>query len=457
VPVSELAYDRRPLPRRIDGLGAGDLWLLFVANALVIGALWARSGGFNGIGDPGTALTSLGRLTGLLGSYLALVQILLLVRVRWLERLAGFDALTLRHRRNGKLCLLLLLAHSLLITAGYTLTGRTSVVHEISKLLTSYDDMITATVGMGLLVVVVVTSLVVVRRRLRYEVWYAVHFATYAGIALAFAHQLSDGGDFASDTVARDYWIALYVATLAAIVGFRLLVPLWQALWHRMRVEAVVGEGPGVVSLVISGRHLDRMGARSGQFFLWRFLTPDGWWQSHPFSLSAPPAGDRLRVTVKALGDFSARAARLAPGTRVVAEGPFGTLTEAVRTRRRVLLIAGGVGITPLRALFEDMPARPGELALLYRAVDAPDLVFRAELDALAGERGAAVHYVLGDHREPANRVLLGPAHLRGLVPDVRSRDVYVCGPPAMTAVTEQTLRRLGVPRRQVHVERFAF
>jgi predicted ferric reductase len=457
VPVSELAYDRRPLPRRVDGLGAGDLWLLFGANALVIGALWARGGAFNGIGDPGTALTSLGRLTGLLGSYLALVQILLLARVRWIERLAGFDSLTRWHRLNGKVCLVLLLVHTVLITVGYTLTGRTSILHEISKLLSSYDDMITATVGMGLLIVVVVTSLVIVRSRLPYEVWYAVHFATYAGIALAFAHQLSDGSEFASDQIARYYWTALYVATLSAIVGFRLLLPLWQALSHRMRVEAVVPEGPGVVSLLISGRRLDRMGARSGQFFLWRFLTPDGWWQSHPYSLSSPPASDRLRVTVKSLGDFSARTARLAPGTRVVAEGPFGTLTEAVRTRRRVLLIAGGVGITPLRALFEDLPAAPGELTLLYRAVDAPDLVFRAELDALAAQRGAEVHYVLGDHRDPANEVLLGSAHLRGLVPDVRARDVYVCGPPAMIEVTERTLRRLRVPRHQVHVERFAF
>ncbi|MCZ4494756.1 MAG: oxidoreductase FAD/NAD(P)-binding domain protein [Conexibacter sp.] len=454
--MSELAYEQRA-PRRVTGLGAGDLWLLFLANLAVVAGLWYQGGALNGVGDLGTALISAGRLTGLVGTYLALVQILLVARLPWLERLAGFDTLTQWHRRNGKLVLWLLLAHTVLITAGYTLTGRTSLWHEISKLLSSYDDMITATIGMALLIVVVVTSLVIVRRRLPYEVWHAVHLMTYAAMALAFAHQLSNGSEFSADPLAKDYWRVLYLVTLGAIVAFRLLVPLGQTLWHGMRIEAVVPEGDGVVSLHISGRRLDRLGARSGQFFLWRFLTGDGWWQAHPFSLSAPPARDRLRVTVKSLGDYTARAALLRPGTRVIAEGPFGTLTEAVRTRRRVLLVAGGVGITPLRALFEDLPAAPGELTLVYRAIDAPDVVFRAELDALAARRGAAVHYVLGDHRDPRNQALLGPTHLRGLVPDVRGRDVYVCGPPAMTALAEASLRQLRVPRRHIHVERFAW
>jgi predicted ferric reductase len=452
-----LTLAARPAARsRVGALAAGLVWLVLAGNAAAVVWLWYHGGNVTEVRSTGELLTSIARITGLLGAYLALVQVLLIARLPWLERLAGFDALTQWHRRNGKLCLLLLLAHTVLITAGYTLSGRTSLPHEISKLLTRYDDMVTATVGMGLLVVVVATSLVIVRSRVRYEAWYAVHLATYAGIALAFAHQVADGSELTADPAARTYWTALYVVTLGAILAFRVLVPVWQAFSHRLRVEAVVPEGPGVVSLYISGHRLEQLGARSGQFFLWRFLTPDGWWQSHPFSLSAPPARDRLRITVKSLGDFSERAARLRPGTRVVTEGPFGTLTAAVRTRRQVLLVAGGVGITPLRALFEDLPARPGELVLLYRGMDAPDLVFRAELEALAAARGATVHFVLGDHRDPRNRALLGPAHLRGLVPDVRGRDVYVCGPPAMTAVTEAALQALRVPRRQVHVERFA-
>ena len=58
----------------------------------------------------------------------------------------------------------------------------------------------------------------------------------------------------------------------------------------------------------------------------------------------------------KAVGGYTRRLADVRPGTRVVAEGPFGTFTAQRRRRERVLLIAGGIGITPLRGLFEDMP-----------------------------------------------------------------------------------------------------
>jgi ferredoxin-NADP reductase len=206
-----------------------------------------------------------------------------------------------------------------------------------------------------------------------------------------------------------------------------------------------------VVSVEISGRRLDALKARAGQFFTWRFLTRDRWFEAHPFSLSAAPDGRRLRITVKGLGDYSAALRAIPPGTRVIAEGPFGSFTAAARSRPRVALIAGGVGITPIRALLEDMPGEPGDIAVVYRALNDDDVILRAELDELAARRGAALHYVVGDGRE-----LLSPAHLLSLVPDIAARDVYVCGSPAMTEATRASLGRSGVPRRQITMERFA-
>jgi predicted ferric reductase len=437
---------------RRSGLTAPELLLVFVANAVAVVVLWLQGGGVADVHDTASALTTAGRVTGLVGTYLVLVQLLLLARIPALERIAGFDRLTVWHRRNGRVSLLLLVAHAILITAGYTLADRLGLAPEVWRLLTTYPGVLAATVGLVLLIGVVVTSIVIVRRRLRYETWYFVHLYSYLGIALAFSHQLDTGTDFVGHPVAQAYWKALYIVTLAALALFRVGLPLARALYHRLRVEEVVEEAPGVVSLRIGGHRLDRLAARSGQFFLFRFLTRDRWWEAHPFSLSAAPDGRSLRITVKALGDHSAKLARVRPGTRVIAEGPFGAFTSSARRQRRAVLIAGGVGITPVRALLEDMPAAPGELTVLYRAVDERDVLFRDELDTLARRRGATVHYVLGDHRDPGARRLLDAEHLRRLVPDI-----FLCGPPAMTRALRRSLRRADVPQRQIVTEQFAF
>lgn len=140
-------------------------------------------------------------------------------------------------------------------------------------------------------------------------------------------------------------------------------------------------------------------------------------------------------------------------GTWVVAEGPYGAMTAARRTRRGVLLVAGGVGITPMRALFETIPADSGDdLVLLYRARDRESIVFRRELDQIAASRRARVVYLLGQDRN-----LLGSSSLQRLVPDLARRDVYLCGPPAMADAVRTTLLAAGLPPAFLHEERFAF
>jgi predicted ferric reductase len=291
-----------------------------------------------------------------------------------------------------------------------------------------------------------------VRRRLSYEWWYVVHLLAYAGIALAWFHQVPTGNELVLDHTATDYWDGLYVATIIALVAFRVLTPMAGAVRHRLRVAEVTHEGPGVVSLRITGRKLDRLRVHAGQFFLWRFLDGKRWRSAHPFSLSAAPDGRSLRITVKALGDHTARLAELQPGTRVFAEGPFGVFTDRARHHEKAVLIAGGIGITPVRALLETMR---GDVVVLYRAISEADVIFRDELDRIAEARRAIVHYVIGDHRGDGAD-LLSSTHLKELVPDIEERDVFLCGPPAMTEVLEQNVRGARVPRRHIHTERFA-
>ena len=145
--------------------------------------------------------------------------------------------------------------------------------------------------------------------------------------------------------------------------------------------------------------------------------------------------------------------AEIVPGTRVVAEGPFGVFTDLVRRRDRLLLIAGGIGITPVRALMDELA---GDLVVIYRVLREDDLVFRSELEQVAQRRGIAVHFLAGDHATAEGARLLTPEHLKELVPDVAHREVYLCGPPAMANALERLVRRVGIPRKLVHVERFA-
>ena len=302
-----------------------------------------------------------------------------------------------------------------------------------------------------LFLAVAVLSVRAARQRVSYETWHAVHLLVYVGVALSFVHQLA-GPDLAGHRLLQVLWALLYTGVFGLVLEHRVITPLRNARRHRMRVVAVQPEGRGVVSIVVEGRDLHELRAESGQFFRWRFLTPDLFLTAHPFSLSASPSSTSLRLTVKTLGDGSARLQHVEPGTWVVAEGPYGAMTAGRRTRRDVLLFAGGVGITPLRALFETLPLSPGQdLLLLYRARSAADVLFRAELDRIAALRGGRVQYLVGD-TEPLTGELLSR-----LVPGLVDRDVYLCASAGLSATVRRALREAGLPDRQLHEERFAF
>ncbi|MFJ8346981.1 ferric reductase-like transmembrane domain-containing protein [Streptomyces sp. NPDC094153] len=444
-------YERRaappvPVTRRRSPAGA-VLALLWAGAAAVLLLWWWDTDSV--VGAAGV-LTGAGRIAGLLCGYACAVLVGLMARVPLLERRIGSDRVARWHAMAGRYTVCLLVAHVLLILAGYAAQDGSSVLREAVTVVLHYPEMLKAGAGTVILFAVGVTSARVVRRRIRHEFWYYTHLLTYAAVFLTFGHQVALGAEFTGHALATAFWYALYLGVAALVVWFRILVPVRLNLRHGMRVEAVHKEAPGVYSVVVRGHRLDELGARPGQFFRWRFLAEGMAWTSTPYSLSAPPRPDLLRVTVKALGDHSAAVALLRPGTRVWAEGPYGAMTADRRTAHRSLLIAAGVGITPLRALFETLP---GDVTLLYRARTAEDLALGGELEAIARWRGGRVLYALNGPR--GERPRLTPESLRAAVSDLTAHDVYVCGPHAFARDVYEVLRAAGVPDRRIHHESF--
>ena len=426
-------------------------WLAALATTGLAVTLGLAVGTAGPLGAPGGVATAAGRLTGLLGTYLMLIVVLLVGRLPALEHAVGQDRLVRWHRRLAPWPLLLIAAHGALIAVGYGQAVRSGPFYEFGVLLTSYPGVLAATAGFGLLAMAGVTSYRMARAKMRHETWWVVHLYVYLGLALAFSHQLSTGAAFINHPVARLWWIAIWLATAGTVLVYRIGVPVWRSLYHRLRVVSVHDEAPGVVSLILEGHRLDRLSIAGGQFLQWRFLLPGLWWQAHPYSLSALPTRSHLRVTVKDLGDHSGGLARVHPGTRVAIEGPYGAFTPHVRAGDAVLLVGAGVGVTPLRALLEDLPPHT-DVEVVLRASTQEELVLEHEVAELVERRGGRLHRLVG----PRSSVPLDAAALRELVPDIAGRDVYVCGPGGFSAEVERAARACGTPPSHVHHETFA-
>jgi predicted ferric reductase len=430
------------------------------AGMLLVTYWWDAGGGISEVTDWAGGLTSVGRLTGLWSAQLLLVQVLLMARLPFLEHAYGRDRLARVHRIVGFTSFTLMVAHIMTIIGGYASAQWSAVLPTTWDLVTQYGGVLLATAGTACIVMVVLTSVKAARRRLRYESWHLLHLYAYLGVGLALPHQLWTGQEFLQSPAATVYWWTLWAASAAAVLVWRVGLPLIRSARHRVRVTSVVSEGPDVVSVYLTGHQLDRLGLRAGQFLNVRFLSGAGWTRANPYSVSAAPDGRSMRITAKVVGDGSRRLLSLRPGTKVMIEGPYGRLSDRARTGPAALLIGAGVGITPLRSLAEGLDYRPGEVTIIQRFTDHP--LFTHEFEVLAAERGLHVIFLPGRRTRPDS--VLGPlagknelASLRRWVPGLAEREVFLCGPTAWTDGVERLCRAAGIPADRIHTESFGW
>jgi predicted ferric reductase len=427
-------------------VGRYALWAFVVVNVIIVETMYFTAG------PPAhNTLTAIGRFLGLHLAFIMTLQLLLISRLPFLDRRIGMDKLTTWHRWTGFTLFWLVLLHPTFILLGYSELDKISFFAEIPNL-AKQTPVLLGMIAAVLLVVTAGLSIRAARRRLSYETWHAIHLVMYVVVVLGILHQMVEGTAFKTNLLTEVYWWALWAFAVGALLIGRVIMPLVRNARHQLRVATVVPEADNVVSVHVTGKHLDRLPARAGQFMLWRFPGHNGWWQVNPFSLSAAPDGRSLRLTAKGIGTTSAGLRNLPVGTRVFAEGPYGAFTTAQRTRDHTLLIAGGVGITPIRALLEDQHLT-GDIVLLYRVRSESDAVLLGELRNLATTRGARLHLLTG--RTGTGIQPFSPENLLALVPDIAERDTFVCGPAAMTNAVLHSLRALKVPAKQTHAETF--
>ncbi|MEI8012894.1 MAG: ferredoxin reductase family protein [Candidatus Omnitrophota bacterium] len=432
--------------------------LFFIANFLMVSFFWFLTLQSRLTAHDTNFYLEAGRLTGLWGTYAILSQFLLLSGAPWVERAWGFDWLTRVHRWVGYFAAVCILSHPAFLAFGFASGAGQSFWGQLAQFMT-WKDMLPAGVAYGVFVVVLFMLFERVRKAVKYEVWFLIHAGIYGVILLAFAHELTIGADLTDSHYFKWYWGMLYGLFLGVFFYFRLLRPVFYLCRHGLYVQKVVKETEDAVSVYIGGRDLRAFKITAGQFFMPRFLAKGFWFEAHPFSFSCAHNPDYLRVTVKKLGDYTARLPLLPPGTPVMIDGPFGIFTVDRTKRDKVLLIGGGVGVAPIRSVAEKFADMGKDVAIFYGNQNLRTIALKAELDELM-RRYAHVkaYYVMYD--DPAwegRKGFITADLIRELCPDAAQRDAFVCGPPLMMKSMLKILPDLGISRERIYYERFSF
>lgn len=402
-------------------------------------------------------LLLIARWSGLLAVFFVLIQFFLLSRNQWLEKTFGFPALSRIHHTNGLLAFIFIISHPILLTISYARIDKISLSSQFIDFLQNYPFAFLAFLGFLIFIILTLLSLYIVKNKLAYETWYAVHLLAYIAVILAFRHQLAVGTDFLNHPILIWFWYLLYSFVFINLLLFRFFKPLINYFRYSFKVSSIKKETEAAYSVYITGRNFDSFPVRAGQFFILRFLNKSLWWQAHPFSLSQLPQKDELRVTIKNVGDFTNQIKNIKKNTPIIIEGPFGIFTSSMAKQKKILFISGGIGITPIRSLIDEMGKAGKEMLLLYSNRTKKEIVFAKELSQLAKQYYLKIIHVFTrepKYQGPTGRIDL--EKIKNLVTDIGQRDIYICGPPPMLTSLLKDLKTLKIPNQQIHFEQFS-
>ncbi len=413
------------------------------------------------------ALTSLAVLCAYAGTSAFALNLVVGARLRVVERLfGGLDRMYRAHRRTGEAAFALLLGHVALVLAGRaTLSADTAL--DLLGPAAGFTVFAGVLAFAGMSVAIGLTLFA----RLGHEVFVYVQRSFGFVFLLATYHALTTDGTTHDSGVMTGYLTVLATAGIAAF-AYRSVLGSVLVRRRRYRVRAVNRLDDVVTEIVMEpvGKPLQHA---AGQFVFVSFPSLDlralelslesqvlairagevrG--QFHPFSITSAPGEDTLRITVKALGDYTRALRRLEEGAEALVEGPFGSFSHESVEGRRQIWAAGGIGVTPFLSMARSL--RPDDrvsVDFYYCVEHEAEAHFLDELQAIAANREDVRVTVVARERDG----FLTAKRLAAEVGDLTMVEVLVCGPPAMIESLRTQLLAEGVARNRFHAEEFSF
>lgn len=397
---------------------------------------------------------SLGQAAGTLALTAIAIQLVLASRWRTLEQGIGLDRIMRWHSANAKLIALFVLLHPIFLFFRELLKG------EIMAPYTMYGtDILGGIIGAVIIGIIWISVLKRKQLGLLYERWRIVHLLTYLLAAIGLYHSLILGSDIKSGRPLYTWWLLLAAVSAAAVV-YRHVVRRMTFAGSEYEVVANKLETHDVHTITLRPADGVVLDHGPGQFAFLTLMSEDVPVEEHPFTIASAPDGDTISFSIKESGDFTSLLGKVGRRDTAHVEGPYGVFSNRGMPGPFVL-IAGGIGITPLMSMLRAMQKEGGtqpRTLLLYANRTQGDIAFLGELAAI--ERGSdwlrVVHVLSQETVGGMHHGYVDGSVLKDEVEDLVGSTYFICGPPPMMDALRTTLVELGVPDDQVVTERFA-
>lgn len=384
------------------------------------------------------------------------LQFGLTARFRWVTKPLGEDVIYHFHRQISLIAVGLVISHPIILFV---------VRPELLALLNFIEAPWRArfaALSTYSLIALVIMALWRVPLKIRYETWHLTHIILALVALMAGILHMIGWSFYLADPWKRGLWMALTAFWLGLLLYVRIIKPLFM-LRKPYRIAQVRQERGDTTTLLMQPEGHAGFRFSPGQF---------GWltvWGSpfsitgHPFSFSssAEVQDGSVEMSIRNLGDFTSSIATLQVGQRVYLDGPYGAFTLGQQADMRVL-IAGGVGITPMVSMIRTLADRGDRqpVILIYGSKDWESITFREELATLEKRVNLTVIHVLTQPPEgwTGERGFIdAELFKRHLPPVYADHEYFICGPNVMMDAIENTLSELNVPMSQYHSERYNF